>query len=125
MRKHDPCEGDDCFEGCNCHICNDVYEDICLEKTCYCCTKPKVTRRSHLETKVDILRTISELGEAKFSHILYKANLASKRLTEYLRLLEDKGYIKIDRERFSTNRYYITKQGENWLAAYDLVLEAI
>ncbi len=65
----------------------------------------------------DILRAVQEGGNAKVTHILYKANLSHDRLTRYLAQLEESGLIerKVDGERTA---YVITPKGSTFLMEF-------
>ncbi len=80
-------------------------------------------RRSKLQILVDILRAVrKQKGRAKFTHVLYKANLTHKRLKEYLGILLESGFVEeVDRD--GRNTYRITRRGEEFLAEYGSLKE--
>ena len=66
---------------------------------------------------VDILRAVQDEGEAKVTHILYKANLSHDRLTRYLAQLEESELIEVTSEG-GKNLYGITKKGERFIMEF-------
>jgi predicted transcriptional regulator len=68
-----------------------------------------------LRIMLDILNAVREEGNAKPTHILYRANLSHDRLTKYLDELVAKGLIEV-RQQDEGNRYYsITPKGVSFL----------
>ncbi len=71
-------------------------------------------QRSVLRINLDILNAVREMGEAKPTHVLYKANLSHERLVRYLDDLTAKGLIEMKQE--GENRTYsITPKGVSFL----------
>ena len=71
-------------------------------------------QRSALRINLDILNAIQEMGAAKPTHILYKANLSHDRLVRYLDELAAKGLIEVQQE--GENRTYrVTSKGVGFL----------
>ena len=71
-------------------------------------------QRSPLRINLDILNAIQEMGDAKPTHILYKANLSHDRLVRYLDELGAKGLIEVQEE--GENRTYkVTPKGVGFL----------
>ena len=71
-------------------------------------------QRSVLRIKLDILNAVRDEGEAKPTHILYKANLSHERLVRYLDDLTGKGLIGMKKE--GENRTYtLTPKGVSFL----------
>ena len=71
-------------------------------------------QRSPLRINLDILNAIQEMGDAKPTHILYKANLSHDRLVKYLEELSAKGLIEVHEE--GENRTYkVTPKGVGFL----------
>ena len=71
-------------------------------------------QRSVLRISLDILNAVREEGDAKPTHILYKANLSHERLVRYLDDLTGKGLIEVKLE--GDNRTYsITPRGVSFL----------
>ncbi len=71
-------------------------------------------QRSVLRINLDILNAIREMGDAKPTHVLYKANLSHERLVRYLDDLTAKGLIEMKQE--GENRTYnITAKGVGFL----------
>lgn len=71
-------------------------------------------QRSVLRINLDILNAIREEGDAKPTHILYKANLSHERLVKYLDDLTSKGLIAINQEGDSRT-YALTPKGVSFL----------
>ncbi len=80
-------------------------------------SEPGQRYRSKGRIFADILRAIQESGQAKVTHVLYKANLSHDRLSKYLTQLEQCSLIQRndDGER---QTYSITKQGEAFLVEF-------
>ena len=71
-------------------------------------------QRSVLRINLDILNAVRDEGEAKPTHILYKANLSHERLVRYLDDLTAKGLIEVVQE--GENRTYrLTTKGVSFL----------
>jgi len=71
-------------------------------------------QRSALRINLDILNAIQEEGNAKPTHILYRANLSHDRLVKYLDELTAKGLI--EKQQDGENRSYnITPKGVSFL----------
>ena len=71
-------------------------------------------QRSVLRINLDILNAVREEGNAKPTHILYKANLSHERLVKYLDELTSKGLIEVTQE--GENRTYkLTPKGVSFL----------
>jgi predicted transcriptional regulator len=71
-------------------------------------------QRSVLKINLDILNAVSDEGDAKPTHILYKANLSHERMTKYLDDLTTKGLIEVKQE--GENRTYrLTPKGVSFL----------
>ena len=71
-------------------------------------------QRSALRIQLDILNAVRDEGDAKPTHILYKANLSHDRLVRYLDELAAKGLIEVQQE--GENRTYkMTPKGVSFL----------
>ncbi|MDG6981642.1 MAG: hypothetical protein JRN51_11105 [Nitrososphaerota archaeon] len=71
-------------------------------------------QRSVLRINLDILNAVKEEGDAKPTHILYKANLSHERLVRYLEDLLAKGLVEVKQD--GENRTYnITPKGVGFL----------
>lgn len=71
-------------------------------------------QRSVLRINLDILNAIRDEGDAKPTHILYKANLSHERLVRYLDDLTSKGLI--DMKQDGENRTYsLTPKGVSFI----------
>ena len=74
--------------------------------------KNRVRRRSHLETKYDILRAIQSEGEiVRPTHVMYKANLSWKEMRKYLKELEDQSLIKSSQNQHDQRKIALTPKG--------------
>ena len=71
-------------------------------------------QRSVLRINLDILNAIREEGDAKPTHILYKANLSHERLVRYLDDLTGKGLIEV-RQDGENRTYKMTSKGIEFL----------
>jgi predicted transcriptional regulator len=71
-------------------------------------------QRSVLRINLDILNAVREEGDAKPTHILYRANLSHERLVKYLDELTNKGLIEMKQD--GENRTYsVTPKGVSFL----------
>ncbi|MDG6901113.1 MAG: winged helix DNA-binding protein [Nitrososphaerota archaeon] len=71
-------------------------------------------QRSVLRINMDILNAVSAEGEAKPTHILYKANLSHERMVKYLEDLTVKGLLEMKQD--GENRTYrLTPKGVGFL----------
>ena len=71
-------------------------------------------QRSVLRIKLDILNVVKEEGDAKPTHILYRANLSHDRLVKYLDELAGKGLIEM-RQDGESKTYRLTPKGVGFL----------
>lgn len=71
-------------------------------------------QRSVLRINLDILNAIREEGDAKPTHILYKANLSHERMVRYVDDLAAKGLIEMNQDGDSRT-YSITPKGVGFL----------
>jgi predicted transcriptional regulator len=78
--------------------------------------------RSKTRIYADILHAVQEDGEAKVTHILYKANLSHDRLTKYLGQLEDSGLLLKSSDGDRTT-YRITNEGTRFLTEFHRMKE--
>lgn len=72
--------------------------------------------RSKGRILADILRAVEEDGQAKVTHILYRANLSHDRLTKYLAQLE--GSELLVRQEGDRTTYRITEKGQRFLTEF-------
>ncbi len=71
-------------------------------------------QRSVLRINLDILNAVSDEGEAKPTHILYRANLSHERMVKYLDDLTGKGLVQMKQD--GENRTYsLTPKGVGFL----------
>ncbi len=71
-------------------------------------------QRSPLRIYLDIIDAINEEGQARPTHILYKANLSYDRLVKYLDDLAAKGLVEVRQEK-DTKYYVLTPKGVKFL----------
>ena len=71
-------------------------------------------QRSVLRINLDILNAVSDEGEAKPTHILYKANLSHERMVRYLDELTLKGLLETKQDGESRT-YSLTPKGVSFL----------
>ena len=64
-----------------------------------------------------MLNVVQKIGEAKPTHILYKANLSYKRFSEYLQVLKEKGFVD-EISRKGSSVYIITDRGREFIQEY-------
>ncbi len=78
-------------------------------------------RRERIEIIYDILKAIQDKGgKAKPTHILYKSNLSSQMLKEYLNYLLDKGFLQETRNARS-KLYQLTDKGYKYIEDYFVI----
>ena len=82
-----------------------------------------LSRRSHLEIQMDILRAVRNGARAP-TQIMYRANLAWTALQDSLKRLTETGFIA-KKASGSRRRYEITVKGVGTLASYDKILESV
>lgn len=71
-------------------------------------------QRSVLRIHLDILNAVREMGDAKPTHVLYKANLSHERMVKYLDELTTKGLIEMKQDGDSRT-YSLTPKGVSFL----------
>ncbi len=71
-------------------------------------------RRSRISILADMLKIIRERGEAKPTHILYKANLSHPRMKKHLAALIEGGFIEA--AKGARTAYRITEKGEKFIS---------
>jgi|APSaa5957512622_1039677.scaffolds.fasta_scaffold259480_1 predicted transcriptional regulator len=70
----------------------------------------------------DILKAIEEKkGSARPTHILYKSNLSSQMLKEYLGDLIDKKFIEITKDKKNNKFYTMTDRGYKYLQDFHII----
>ncbi len=83
------------------------------------------TKRERLQVIHDILYAINQKpGGSKPTHILYKANLSSQMLAEYLTDLITKGFVR-EHTDGKAKTYTLTEKGFNYLKEYKMVTNFI
>ena len=79
------------------------------------------SKRERLEVIRDILKSISDSPRnVKPTHIMYKANLSSKMLSEYLSELMQGEFIE-ELEKDSRKEYRLTQKGFDYLNRYTVI----
>ena len=82
-------------------------------------------KRDRLQVIYDILKAIQDKnGLIKPTHILYKANLSSQMLSEYLTDLITREFV-IETQSKSGKTYSLTDKGFNYLREYKTIVEFI
>ena len=71
-------------------------------------------QRSVLRINLDILNAVREEGDAKPTHILYKANLSHERMVRYLDDLTVKGLLDMKQDG-ENKTYSLTTKGVSFL----------
>jgi predicted transcriptional regulator len=79
--------------------------------------KQYVPRRSLFETRMDILRAISE-GSAKPTHIMHRSNTCWKILQENLQALKETGLVRQDTGSSDRIEYAVTEKGTEVVGDY-------
>ena len=79
-------------------------------------------KRDHLEVIHDILEVLRDRrGKVKPTHILYKSNLSSQMLKEYLTELLEKEFLTENKEKKGRTTYSLTEKGFNFLKDYKVI----
>lgn len=82
-------------------------------------------KRDRLQVIHDILKAIQDKnGLIKPTHILYKANLSSQMLSEYLRDLIEREFI-VETPTTRGRTYSLTEKGFHYLREYKTIVEFI
>lgn len=78
-------------------------------------------KRERIEIIYDVLKSIQDKGgSAKPTHILYKSNLSSQMLNQYLTELIDKGFIEEIIEK--KKKYYsLRSKGYNYIKDFEMI----
>mgnify|MGYP006288010697 CR=1 FL=1 len=78
-------------------------------------------KRERFEIIYDILKAIQSKTEAKPTHILYKSNLSTHMLKEYLGELLDKGFIVENEYEKGKKTYSLTDKGHRYLEDFKVI----
>ncbi len=79
-------------------------------------------KREHLEIIKDVLLAIQEKGSSvRPTHILYKSNLSSEMLKQYLKELLDNEFIVEERDKKNNKMYSLLPKGFNYLKDYAVI----
>jgi predicted transcriptional regulator len=81
-------------------------------------------KRERLEIIQAILKAIQEKGQdARPTHILYKSNISTAMLKEYLEDLKEKKFILELLDKKGKKRFSLEKKGYNYLKEYKIIKE--
>lgn len=70
----------------------------------------------------DILKGIQEKGgKSKPTHVLYKSNLSSQMLKEYISDLIEKGFIEEQQDKKKNKFYVITDKGHKYVQDFHVI----
>ena len=70
----------------------------------------------------DILKAIQGKGEkAKPTHVLYKSNLSSQMLKDYLIDLMEKGFVDVEIDKKNRKRYFLTDKGHKYVSEFSVI----
>jgi predicted transcriptional regulator len=86
-------------------------------------TRKVPARRSELETKMDVLRVVSQ-GIDRPTQIMYKANLSWVALQDNLKSLVGKAFLR-EENLGSRRRYELTQSGFEILRTFQKVIETM
>ena len=82
-------------------------------------------KRDRIQIIYDILKTIADRnGKIRPTHILYKSNLSSQMMNEYLTELLSKGFL-IEQMMKRGKTYTLTKKGFDYIEKYRLIVDFI
>ncbi len=83
-------------------------------------------KRGRLEIIHDILNAIKlKGGEIKPTHLLYKSNLSHQMMSDYLKELIKKGFVKEQEGKNNSKTYILTKKGYDYLAEYKTIIRFV
>jgi predicted transcriptional regulator len=83
-------------------------------------------KRERLEIIYDILKAIQYKGkDVKPTHILYKSNISTAMLKEYLADLKRKKLIHISSDKKNKKIFNLTKKGHHYLQEYKIIQDFI
>jgi predicted transcriptional regulator len=82
-------------------------------------------RRSKLERYVDILKVLAHRGPLKLTHIMYKANVNSNVLGEYLDFLIKQGLVEERTIKRDNVVFAITQRGVTVLKSFRELIEVL
>jgi len=84
-----------------------------------------IGKRDRLQVIYDILKAIQDKnGKIRPTHILYKANLSSQMLTEYINDLIKRGFI-VENEEKRGRTYSLTKKGFDYVSRYKFIIDFV
>ena len=79
-------------------------------------------KRERITIIHDILKVIQERrGNVKPTHILYRSNLSSQMLKEYLIDLIEKGFIEEKKDKKGNKTYSLTEKGFKYLEDFNVI----
>ncbi len=79
-------------------------------------------KRERTEIIYDILKVICDRGgKAKPTHILYKSNLSTQMLNDYLDFLIEKGFIEKQHDKKNNKFYSIMDKGYKYIEDYSMI----
>ncbi len=82
-------------------------------------------RRSNIEMYVDILKVLAQRGPLKLTHVMYKANMNCKLVTEYLGILKKQGLVEEKKVGRNNIVYAVTSRGISVLKTFKELNEAL
>jgi len=79
-------------------------------------------KRNHLEIIRDVLLAIQIKGnQARPTHILYKSNISSDMLKQYLEDLMEKGFIVEEKDKKENKLFSLTTKGFNYIKDFETI----
>lgn len=85
-----------------------------------------MAKRDRLQVLYDILKVIQNKPGIKPTHIMYKANLSSKMLSEYLGELVSRGFVVQDTGKDERSKLYeLSEKGHAYVANYSVVQDFV
>ena len=82
-------------------------------------------KRGKLEIIRDILKIIQAHHQIKFTPLLRKSNLSSKRFSEYYEEITKKKFIKEGIDKKGTKKIALTERGMEYLEKYQTIISFI
>jgi len=88
--------------------------------------EPKVKKRDRLKVIYDILNLIrNNYNSIKPTPLMRKSNLSSQNVSEYMRELMQKGFVKEITDKKERRHYTLTDKGFEYLTKYKAIREFI
>ena len=79
-------------------------------------------KRGRLEIIRDILSVVRDKGgKVRPTHILYRSNLSSEMLKQYIEELVEKEFLQVEQDKKKNKYYSLLPKGYNYIADYKVI----